>query len=123
MPRGNLIQFRAGTASAWTTANPILAAGEPGLETDTFKIKAGDGATTWTSLAYSSQPVTKALIIGTGLASSDIGAAPAASPTLTGTVTVPTPAAGDNTTKAASTSFVSTAITNAGGGNVNGGTP
>jgi hypothetical protein len=36
------------------------------------------------------------------------GAAPAANPTLTGTVTVPTPTAGDNSTKAASTAFVVT---------------
>jgi len=33
-------------------------------------------------------------------------AAPSASPTFTGTVTIPTPTAGDNTTKAASTAFV-----------------
>jgi hypothetical protein len=36
--------------------------------------------------------------------------APKASPTFTGTVTVPTPTAGDNTTKAASTAFVTTAV-------------
>ena len=36
--------------------------------------------------------------------------APKASPTFTGTVTIPTPTAGDNTTKAASTAFVSGAI-------------
>jgi hypothetical protein len=36
--------------------------------------------------------------------------APKASPTFTGTVTIPTPAVGDKTTKAASTAFVSTAI-------------
>jgi hypothetical protein len=33
---------------------------------------------------------------------------PAADPTLTGTVTIPTPTEGDNTTKAASTAFVTT---------------
>ena len=123
MPRTNLIQLRAGTASAWTTANPILSADEPGYETDTQKLKIGDGATTWTALGYASAPLTKALVIATGLAPADIAAAPAASPTFTGTVTVPTPAAGDNTTKAASTAFVSAAITAAGGGNINGGTP
>lgn len=37
--------------------------------------------------------------------------APKASPTLTGTVTVPTAAPGDNTTKAASTAFVGAALT------------
>jgi hypothetical protein len=36
--------------------------------------------------------------------------APTASPTFTGTVTVPTPTAGDNSTKAASTAFVVTAL-------------
>lgn len=38
------------------------------------------------------------------------GAAPTASPTLTGTVTIPTPTAGDNSTKAASTAFVATSF-------------
>ena len=37
-------------------------------------------------------------------------AAPTANPTLTGTVTVPTATAGDNTTKAASTAFVTTSF-------------
>lgn len=53
MPRISLIQTRAGTASAWNSANPTLAAGEAGLETDTRKIKYGDGSTAWTSLNYS----------------------------------------------------------------------
>lgn len=39
-----------------------------------------------------------------------IGAAPTASPTFTGTVTIPTPTGGDNSTKAASTAFVVTAL-------------
>jgi hypothetical protein len=46
------IQFRRGTASAWTSANPILADGEMGIETDTDQFKIGDGLTAWTSLAY-----------------------------------------------------------------------
>jgi hypothetical protein len=46
------IQFRRGTASEWTSANPTLAAGEMGIETDTDYFKIGDGATAWTSLAY-----------------------------------------------------------------------
>lgn len=48
----SIIQIRRDTASAWTTANPTLAAGELALETDTLKLKAGDGSTAWTSLAY-----------------------------------------------------------------------
>jgi hypothetical protein len=45
-------------ASAWTSANPTLAAGELAIETDTAKYKIGDGTTAWTSLAYSSLPST-----------------------------------------------------------------
>lgn len=47
------IQVRRDTAANWTSSNPILAAGEMGYETDTNKLKVGDGSTTWTSLAYS----------------------------------------------------------------------
>ena len=46
------IQVRRGTASAWTTANPVLSAGEFGHETDTGKVKLGNGSTAWTSLGY-----------------------------------------------------------------------
>ena len=46
------IQFRNDTASAWTSANPTMSAGEMGIETDTDKFKLGDGSTAWTSLAY-----------------------------------------------------------------------
>jgi hypothetical protein len=46
------IQFRRGTASEWTSANPTLAVGEMGLETDTDLFKIGDGTTAWNSLGY-----------------------------------------------------------------------
>ena len=45
-------QFKRGTAARWTAVNPILAAGELGLETDTNKMKFGDGASHWSSLPY-----------------------------------------------------------------------
>ena len=48
----SIIQIRRDTASDWTSANPTLAQGELGLETDTLKLKAGTGTTTWNSLAY-----------------------------------------------------------------------
>jgi len=48
----SIIQIRRDTASAWTAANPILAQGELGLETDTSKLKAGDGISSWTILPY-----------------------------------------------------------------------
>lgn len=46
------IQLRHDTATNWTTANPILAEGEAGVETDTNKFKIGDGVTNWNNLAY-----------------------------------------------------------------------
>jgi len=52
------IQLRRGTASEWTSANPVLAEGEMGLETDTVKYKIGNGSTAWNSLSYSSLPST-----------------------------------------------------------------
>lgn len=52
MPVDRTIQFRRGTAAEWTSANPILAEGELGFETDTNKGKFGDGTTAWTSLSY-----------------------------------------------------------------------
>ena len=48
------LQLRRGTASQWTFANPVLANGELGLETDTRLYKIGDGVTYWNSLAYGS---------------------------------------------------------------------
>lgn len=40
------------TAANWTSANPILLKGELGIESDTKKIKIGDGVTAWSSLTY-----------------------------------------------------------------------
>lgn len=49
------MQQRRGTATEWSTINPILAAGEIGYETDTGKFKIGDGTNTWSALlAYGS---------------------------------------------------------------------
>lgn len=46
------ILFRRDTAANWTSENPVLSAGEIGLETNTNKIKLGDGSTVWSSLPY-----------------------------------------------------------------------
>ena len=49
------IQMRRGTLSQWATANPTLADGEWGLETDTNKFKIGNGTDAWNSITtYSS---------------------------------------------------------------------
>ena len=46
------MQQRRGTAAQWTAANPILAAGEIGFETDTVKFKVGNGSSTWANLKH-----------------------------------------------------------------------
>ena len=47
-----LIQLRGGTAAEWTAANPVLHLREPGVETDTHRVKLGDGVTAWADLPY-----------------------------------------------------------------------
>jgi hypothetical protein len=49
-----IIRHRRDTAANWTSNNPVLEAGQLGLETDTLKIKFGDGTTAWNSLSYAS---------------------------------------------------------------------
>ena len=72
------IQVRRGTASQWTSVNPILAAGEMGVESDSNLFKFGNGSSTWTALAYannsdvaigeiSQDAINTALTMGAGL--------------------------------------------------------
>jgi len=123
------IQFRRGTAASWTSTDPTLAIGELGLETDTGKIKIGDGVTAWSARPYidaaalahiadTSAAHAAASIASTPagtLAATDVQAAlneldtekaPLASPALTGTPTAPTAATATNTTQVATTAFV-----------------
>lgn len=46
------MQQRRGTAAEWTSADPVLAAGEIGYETDTGRFKFGDGVTAWSGIEY-----------------------------------------------------------------------
>ena len=46
------LQLRRGIADDWFDANPTLAAGEIGIETDTNTFKFGDGDTPWNDLEY-----------------------------------------------------------------------
>ncbi len=61
------IQVRRGTASQWTSTNPTLASGEWGFETDTGKVKIGNGSTAWNSLAYQGAGDIEGVTAGTGL--------------------------------------------------------
>ena len=46
------IQLKHGLAASWTERNPVLLAGEIGIETDTLKMKVGDGTSNWKALGY-----------------------------------------------------------------------
>jgi len=78
------IQMRRDTAAAWTAANPTLAAGEMGLETDTTYYKIGNGSTAWNSLAYgayngaiSNGTITSAMIADGAIVNADVNASAA----------------------------------------------
>ena len=49
------LQIWSDTAANFTSANPTLASGQWAMETDTGKVKLGDGSTVWTGLGYYSQ--------------------------------------------------------------------
>lgn len=56
-------QLRSDTSANWTTANPILAAGEMVIESDTKRLKIGNGTTAYASLGYKdSQGVSGSLV-------------------------------------------------------------
>ena len=105
------ILIRRDTAANWTSANPTLASGELGGETDTGKLKLGNGSTAWNSLAY--QGGVTSVNGNTGVVT---GLAPISSPTFTGTPTLPTgtiattQTAANNTTAVATTAYVDAAV-------------
>lgn len=51
-----LIRFKRGTAAAWQSDDTLLAAGEPGMETDTGFLKIGNGSDSWNNLPYYNPP-------------------------------------------------------------------
>ena len=57
------MQQRRGTAAQWTAANPVLAAGEIGFETDTSKFKMGNGSSAWSALQYYANAAELAAIV------------------------------------------------------------
>ncbi len=129
------MQQRRGTAAQWTAANPILAAGEIGFETDTSKFKMGNGSSTWGNLQYFANAAELAAILDgapgalntlnelaaaigddpeffTTITNNLATKAPLASPALTGVPTAPTAASTTNTTQIATTEFVQTKVNN-----------
>jgi hypothetical protein len=79
MPVVTQVQVRRGTASQWTSANPTLASGEWGFETDTLKTKIGNGSTAWNSLAYATGSIAVGNITGLGTNVSTFLATPSSS--------------------------------------------
>jgi len=61
---GARIQFKRATSSSWSTNNPVLYAGEIGYETNTGKLKVGDGTTAWNSLSYLTADISGAYLNG-----------------------------------------------------------
>ena len=62
MPAQTVIKIRRDTSTNWASVDPTLGAGEIAFETDTNKIKVGDGSTAWSSLDYASGAGTAAEI-------------------------------------------------------------
>jgi hypothetical protein len=79
MPAQTVIQLRRDTAANWTSANPVLAAGEVGYDSTNNKIKIGNGTSTWTVLSYASGEAGpagadgKTLLNGSGAPSAGLG--------------------------------------------------
>lgn len=53
---GARLLLRRGTSAEWAMLDSILGPGEPGYETDTGRLKIGDGVTRWSALGYFSTP-------------------------------------------------------------------
>jgi hypothetical protein len=49
-------QARVDESSTWSSLNPILARGQSGYESDTDKLKIGDGISNWNDLDYVTSP-------------------------------------------------------------------
>lgn len=47
-----IFEHKYETAEEWATKNPVLREGEPGVESDTNKMKYGDGYHRWNQLDY-----------------------------------------------------------------------
>jgi hypothetical protein len=52
----SVFQARVDTYSGWSSLNPILARGQSGYESDTDKLKIGDGISNWNDLDYVTSP-------------------------------------------------------------------
>lgn len=49
-------QLRRGTSALWLSSDPVLALGEPGLDTDLMRLKVGDGVKAFSALPWFTNP-------------------------------------------------------------------
>ncbi len=71
------LQLRHDSALNWATANPKLLAGEIGIETDTNRMKLGDGVLNWASLPYFPGDTSLGSVFDGGTPYSNYGTIPA----------------------------------------------
>jgi hypothetical protein len=71
------IQLRHDTAANWTSVNPRLLVGEIGIETDTTRMKIGDGVLNWVNLPYFPGDSVLGSVFDGGTPTSTYGAIPA----------------------------------------------
>ena len=57
MPVNDYILFRKGSSTEWSSANPVLASGEPGYDLTNKIFKIGDGISVWTQLSGVNQNI------------------------------------------------------------------
>jgi len=63
------IQLRRDTSANWAASNPVLAAGEVALSTDTVSVRVGNGTSTWSALSSFNLTVSAGFLSYTGLSS------------------------------------------------------
>lgn len=84
MPVKTHIRLRRDISSTWTSVNPTLLSGEIAYETDTGKIKVGDGSTLWNALPYIQVNINGAYVPIGGISTAVTNTVTAAAGTLTG---------------------------------------
>jgi hypothetical protein len=65
------LQGAQGTAAEWTQANPVLPLAAIGYESDTGRVKIGDGVSDWNTLEYSFFPLNSDRRSTTGIDTTD----------------------------------------------------
>lgn len=92
MPVNNTIQLRKGTSATWTSADPVLANGEPGFDTTNNILKIGNGISTWSQLSsivfagISGSPSSSTFLRGDGTWATPTGGSSSASDLTSGTL-------------------------------------